>query len=70
MTKTLQKLKRELAKLSKKEQERAILSGINRLQTKEAWGNMPKETQNNFIEIAKEARASIKKREEENGNED
>jgi len=64
MTKTLQKLKRELEKLSKKEQDRTILSGINRLQTKEAWGNIPKETQNNFIEIAEEAKESIKKREE------
>jgi len=64
MTKTLQKLKGELEKLSEKEQERAILSGINRLQTKEAWDNMPKETQNNFIEIAEEARASIRKRKE------
>ena len=63
MTEALQKLKRELERLSEKEQERAILSGINRLQTKEAWDNMSKETQNNFIEIAEEARASIKKRE-------
>jgi hypothetical protein len=70
MTKTLQKLKRELGKLSEKEQERTIFHGINRLQTKEAWGNMPKETQNNFIQIAEEAKESIKKRKEENGNKD
>ena len=53
MTEVLQKLERELEKLSEEEQDRVILHGINRLQTKEAWDDMPKETQNNFIEIAK-----------------
>jgi DNA primase large subunit len=70
MTEALQKLKRELEKLSEKERERAILSGINRLQTKAARDNMSKETQNNFTEIAEEAKESIKKRKEENGNKD
>jgi hypothetical protein len=58
-----------LKNFPKKEQERTILSGINRLKTKEVWDNIPKETQNNFIKIAEEAKENIKKREKENGNE-
>jgi hypothetical protein len=56
MTEALQKLKRELENLSEEKQEKVILYGINRLQTKEVWDNMSKETQKDFIEIAKEAR--------------
>jgi TRAP-type C4-dicarboxylate transport system substrate-binding protein len=70
MTEALQKLKRELENLSEEKQERVILYGINRLQTKEVWDNMPKETHKDFIEIAKEAKESIRKRQEEKGNED
>jgi len=68
MTEALQKIKRELENLSEEKQERVILYGINRLQTKEVWDNMSKETQKDFIEIAKEAKDSIRKRQEENGN--
>jgi len=68
MTEALQKIKRELENLSEEKQERVILYGINRLQTKEVWDNMSKETQKDFTEIAKEAKDSIRKRQEENGN--